>query len=101
MVAACLPAEQLQRLVWTSIPDLLDVLGLGEVRRGRALLNVLCWPAARHLAGQVATYDQLVGERGLQCGAEWLLRRFADELQVAGQANVPARGPLLVVSNHP
>lgn len=101
MVGACVPAEQLQRLVSTSTPDLLDVLGLGEVRRGRALLNMLCRPAARYLAKQAATYDWLVGERGLQCGAEWLLRRFADELQVAGQANVPTRGPLLVVSNHP
>lgn len=81
--------------------DLLEALGLGGVRRGRRLLELLCRRPARRFAEQVAAYDRLVGERGLGEGAVWALQRLVGRLEVAGRAQVPTEGPLLVVANHP
>jgi 1-acyl-sn-glycerol-3-phosphate acyltransferase len=42
-----------------------------------------------------------LGERELEDGADWVLRRFVGRLEVAGQAHVPRDGPLIIAANHP
>jgi 1-acyl-sn-glycerol-3-phosphate acyltransferase len=93
--------EQLETLTRLNADDLLEALGLGSVRRGRLLLRGLCRPMARGLAERVVTYDRLVGRQGLPPGAAWALRHFVGRVEVAGDEQIPAEGPLLVVANHP
>lgn len=93
--------QQLHTLTEINLTDMFDSLGLAGLQRGRALLSALFrWPA-RRFAEQVLTYDALVGEHGLPFGAEWILKRYLRALYVAGREQVPANGPVLVLSNHP
>ena len=86
-------------LVDINLADLLESIGLGA-RRG-AFLRPLLRPAAGRFARTVREFDDRVGVCGLAAGSEWLLRRMAGGLQVAGRSHVPASGPLLVLANHP
>jgi hypothetical protein len=81
--------------------EMLEAIGLDNVRRGRALLERMCLPAARRFAKQIASYDEMVGKRGLREASLWVLEKHIKRLEVAGRNNVPAEGPLLIVSNHP
>ncbi|MCG9894677.1 MAG: hypothetical protein MH204_04300, partial [Fimbriimonadaceae bacterium] len=54
---------------------------------------------ARPFAEKLIRFDQLVEERGLVAGAEFLLRRRARGVEVSGR--VPASGPVVVLANHP
>jgi putative hemolysin len=56
---------------------------------------------ARRLARQILAYDTIVGESGLETGGAWALKRLSRNARIKGQENVPRRGPLLLVSNHP
>jgi hypothetical protein len=96
-----LTTTQLDALTQASIPDVLDRLGLTDVHRGGALFRWFSRRAARRIARQLASYDQLVGTHGLLAGMEWLLQRFVGVLKIAGQAFLPRHGPLLLVANHP
>lgn len=93
--------SQLDWLTEINTDDLLAAWGLEQPRRGQRLLRWLCRPAARWLARQVITYDELVGAHGLAAGAGWILRRHVRSVVVAGAAGVPRAGPVLVVANHP
>lgn len=66
----------------------------------RALERAFSVPA-RRLGRQIATYDEIVGESGLEAGGAWALERMARLTVVEGRENVPREGPLLLVSNHP
>lgn len=81
--------------------DFFESLGLKNLRRGRALLNPLVWPAARGFAHAIDRFDAEVGAQGLAGGSEWLLGKMTGGLRVAGQEHIPASGPTLVLSNHP
>ncbi len=96
-------SEQVDALTQACIDDLLSAFGLEGLRRGgaRRLLELLFWTPARRLARQVATYDRIVGESGLEAGGAWALKRMARRMEVEGRENVPREGPLLLVSNHP
>lgn len=94
-------AAEFDTLVRLNTADIFDALGLGPQPRGRRLWAALVAPAARRFAREVVTFDALVAQHGLPAGAEWILRHFLRELQVAGRERLPAAGPLLILSNHP
>ena len=93
--------DALEALTRACSEDLISAFGLGDVRFGRAALEKITNPAARWLARQAATYDEVVGEAGLGAGGAWALRRMARRVEVEGLENVPREGPVLLVSNHP
>ncbi|MBA2713231.1 MAG: 1-acyl-sn-glycerol-3-phosphate acyltransferase [Rubrobacteraceae bacterium] len=93
--------ERLERLTRVCIDDVISAFGLGRVRRGRAVLELLSRRPAGRLARQVLTYDRIVGESGLGTGGAWALGKLSREARIEGQDNVPREGPLLLVSNHP
>lgn len=94
-------AQHVAALTEVNVQDMLAAFGVDHLRMGRRLLSLLCQPAARRFANQVLQCDQRVGEFGLQAGGAWSMQRFDAALTISGQANLPARGPLLIVSNHP
>jgi len=94
-------ANQIETLTRINLQDFMDAWGLGQVRRGRRLLEWLFTRPARRFAHEVAAYDAEVGQHGLQAGANLAARRFIRRLQIRGRANIPSSGPVLVLANHP
>ena len=95
--------DRVEVLARACAEDLISAFGLGGLGPGalRSLLELLSSVPARRLAGQVATYDEIVGDAGLPAGGSWALERMARGVVVEGAKGVPVEGPLLVVSNHP
>lgn len=65
------------------------------------LLASLFRPAAQRFSQLAACFDHYVANFGLNQAAQWVLPVFSREVRVHGAEQVPAEGPLLVVSNHP
>jgi putative hemolysin len=89
----------LDRLTAINLDDLFDAAGLSWLRH--TPLQRLLWPAARRFALLAREFDRRVGEQGLAQGSAWLLHRMAAGAQVSGADQVPARGPLVILANHP
>ncbi len=94
-------SSQLDELTRINTFDLLKAFGLERAKRGRSLLDALCWWPARQFAHKILHYDKLVGEVGLQAAGTWALTAFEAQLNIVGQENVPSQGPVLFLSNHP
>lgn len=92
---------QVRSLTQINIEDMLTSLGLENLRAGRNLVEFLCTYPARRFAHQVIDYDSQVGEAGLQAAGRQMIDRMAGGLEICGQENIPASGPLLFASNHP
>jgi hypothetical protein len=92
-------------LVAVNVDDMLDALGLKSALDARPQLRraaaLLCRPAAHAFAHKALRMDCVVGEAGLEQGAQHGLAAFTTALRVAGREGLPERGPLLVAANHP
>lgn len=93
--------RQLEALTQINIQDFLVSLGLENLRRGRKLAEALCWVPSRRFAHQMIAYDQDVAQNGLSAASRRALNNYVGGLEVVGAENLPAEGPLLVLSNHP
>lgn len=92
---------QIDALTAINTDDIFAALGWSQVRRGRRLLAAAVRGPARRFAYEAAEFDRRVGADGLPAGAAWMLGQFLRELQAAGQEQLPAAGPLLILANHP
>lgn len=90
-------AAEFDRLVEINLGDIYESLG---VKRSAVLDAVFRWPA-RRFARQMFEFDRRVGVDGLRSAAAWAARQFAGAITVVGAENIPASGPVLIVSNHP
>jgi hypothetical protein len=93
------PSSHLHTLTEINTDDLLDAVGLA--RWGRTPLRRLFQRPARRFAQVAREFDAQVAARGLAHGSDWMLQRMAGGLDVRGGHQVPARGPLCVLANHP
>jgi hypothetical protein len=82
------------------IYELCQAAGLKGGWQQRALAAVLRRPIdpVAHLFGDI---DATIGRDGIAAGLAALLSRFVKDPIVCGTDNLPAEGPLFVVSNHP
>jgi hypothetical protein len=92
-------ASTVDALTEINLADLLDSIGLARLQ-GTPLRH-LFRPAARRFARTAAEFDARVQRDGLAQGSDWLVRQMTTGLQVSGRSQVPARGPVVVLSNHP
>ena len=83
------------------IYEILIAAGLPRTTGLHRIAKTLFQKATRYLAKIGLTFDQLVMEAGFPKAAEWALSKFCKDVQVRGVENLPAEGPLLVISNHP
>src|SRR5436189_567081 len=65
------------------------------------VIRRLIGPVADHVAGRFVTYDRALGDAGPLWGSAWIVDHATGGLAVDGREHVPARGPLLIVANHP
>lgn len=65
------------------------------------LFRPIFQPITDRLAGIGVNFDRLVREEGFPKAAEWALTHWCTRVTARGTENIPAEGPLLVVSNHP
>ena len=65
------------------------------------ILRRLIAPVADHVADRFVSYDRALGQGGMHEGSAWIVGDATGGLAVDGRERVPARGPLLVVANHP
>lgn len=89
----------LDTLTEINIDDLLDALGLLRIRNSpvRRLLR----PVARRFALIAHEFDARVGRQGLTPGSAWLMSRMTAGMLNSGLEHIPARGPVIIVANHP
>jgi len=90
--------DSLQRAITDEAFRALGFPADGWVRR---LFGPLMGPAANRLGKLAASFDQDLANFGISETARRFLPRFVDDVTVCGTHNIPADGPLLVVSNHP
>jgi hypothetical protein len=93
------PVDVLTRI---NLDDLVSAFGWEHARLPATLLRQIFLGPARKFARQMVEYDDLVGQAGLRnASSETLQKHYIRDLCIQGQENIPARGPVLFLSNHP
>jgi 1-acyl-sn-glycerol-3-phosphate acyltransferase len=95
------PSEtQLDTLTRLNANDLVTAFRLDRLERIRPLVDALARIPARRFSRQILEFDQVVGQHGLAAGGQVILKLFARSTSIVGSENIPATGPLLILSNH-
>ena len=83
------------------IDEIFNAIGLPAQSWMRPFLRPLAWAPAHRFAQLAGGLDRWVAQYGVREGARRFLERFIQRVEVLGEGNIPAQGPLLIASNHP
>jgi hypothetical protein len=93
--------EYIRRLQESLLEEVYKLFGVSrEALSGKALRALFKRSTAR-LAALSAEYELRVRAFGLPAASGWMVQHFVQHVQVTNEAEIPQRGPLLIVSNHP
>jgi len=81
--------------------EIVRAMALPRNKYVKALIGSLVGRATRRFSELVLGMDWQIGLHGPSAGAQWLLPNFIAGSQAHGLENIPEKGPLLIVSNHP
>lgn len=65
------------------------------------LFTRLFWLPAQRFSRLGTEFDHRIAQDGITSAIRWLLPKFARQVTVNGAENIPLKGPVLLVSNHP
>jgi hypothetical protein len=83
------------------INELVGAVGLPKAEPFHSLFWFLFRGLTTRFATLGVTFDRLVVEVGFPKACEWMLTHWCSRVTARGTEYIPAKGPLLVVSNHP
>lgn len=92
--------EQTARKTEQVLDILFKAFRLPEQGRGRRILRPLVWKPAAGFTRLFEEIEQARSDHGLAAAARRGLREFVQTVQVSGNEHIPAKGPLLIVTNH-
>jgi hypothetical protein len=84
-----------------NIDDILAALGWEKAPALRALVRLAARRPALLFAGEMAGFDDVAAASGIRTAARMLLSRWVRDIAVSGAERIPARGAVLLLSNHP
>jgi len=94
--------SQLMSLTKINLDDLVSSIGWENYPALASILRRLFIRPARTFAHQMVEFDNAVERVGLGEASRQILRtRYVEDVRVHQQENVPLRGPVLFLSNHP
>ena len=83
------------------IAELVKAIGLPRTKLFLRLFWILFRIPMSRFANVGLTFDRMVAEVGFPKASEWALTNWCSGVTARGTQNIPAEGPLLIVSNHP
>jgi hypothetical protein len=83
------------------IAELVGAVGLPRTEPFLRLFWFLFRRPMSRLSTLGLTFDRLVAEAGFPNASEWALTHWCSHITARGTQDIPAEGPLLIVSNHP
>ena len=82
------------------VNEIVNAAGMPKTAAYQSIFKRLFHQATDRLASLGVATDRLVAESGVTRAAEWMYSHFCKDIAVHGKENIPAEGPLLIVSNH-
>jgi hypothetical protein len=86
-------------LLMHSVHEILGTLNASSLVK--ILIGLLFYLPVRYFANFFADFDEKTDSDGFPAAGQWLCNRFVSDIKVRGKENIPGKGPIMVVSNHP
>jgi hypothetical protein len=90
-----------RELISINTQDMLNAMGWANLRFFRRSAEIALRYPARSFARRMVSFDDSVGEAGIQHAARALVSAYAREPVIHGAERIPALGPVLLLANHP
>jgi hypothetical protein len=91
--------KTIHHLLMHSVHEILGTLeSSGFVKR---FFEIIFYLPVRYFANFFVNFDEITQKDGFPAAGRWLCNRFVNDIHVRGAENIPAHGPVMIVSNHP